>query len=75
MLAPQRKKKKLKRELAEFKEIVLPYVEHLLTSRQYSEDVCRQLMNPLSEQLNLELILDLVQLLCQKEVRCDLECN
>lgn len=58
----------MKEELKNFERCVLPYVKELLKSKKYSADICRDLSNPFSERLNLELVYDLVKNICENQV-------
>lgn len=52
-----------------FRDNVVPYVHKLLESHRYSPNVCHQLMNPLSEKLNLDLVLSLIKHICSQQVK------
>ncbi|XP_044272686.1 ATP-dependent DNA/RNA helicase DHX36 [Tribolium madens] len=57
------KQKKLK----EYSDFIEPHVRQLERTNQYSRQVCIQLRKPESEDLNLDLIVQLVVDICQKE--------
>lgn len=65
VIQPKKKEKRFP-EIREFEKNVLPSIQQLILSKQYSREVCRKLMNPNSEKLNVELVLELLKHLCKK---------
>lgn len=57
---------KNKMKKSDFVEYVEPYARQLNKEGKYDEEVCRQLKNPESENLNLYLIKDLLIYICEK---------
>ncbi|XP_023310830.1 ATP-dependent RNA helicase DHX36 [Anoplophora glabripennis] len=51
----------------DFVSYVEPYARQLCKEQKYDEVVCRQLRNPNSEQLNINLIKELLLYICEKE--------
>ncbi|XP_058808808.1 ATP-dependent DNA/RNA helicase DHX36 [Phymastichus coffea] len=69
-VAPSQKKKHSKKRRAaiekfnEFEEMIGPYVRHLEYLKNYPEYVLQQIKNPKSEELSLDLILELTKYIC-----------
>ncbi|KAJ8959723.1 hypothetical protein NQ318_021917 [Aromia moschata] len=51
----------------EYEEYIEPYARKLLKDGTYAASVCEQLENPLSENINIRLILQLLIYICHKE--------
>lgn len=62
-------REKMKEELKNFNDCVLPYVNDLYESKKYGKDVCTQLRNPLSEYLNLDFVFEVVKNICENKVK------
>lgn len=50
----------------EYSDFIEPYVRQLEHERKYSRNTCIQLRNPMSEKINLDLILALIIDICRK---------
>lgn len=55
------------RKTVEFNDLIEPYVRHLRSTGNYPEHVLTTLMNPESEDVNLELIYELICHICHNE--------
>ncbi|CAH1983221.1 unnamed protein product [Acanthoscelides obtectus] len=51
----------------EFEDYIVPYARRLLKERKYDIHVCKQLTNIISEDINLELVLELVKYICRHD--------
>ncbi|XP_017786910.1 PREDICTED: ATP-dependent RNA helicase DHX36-like [Nicrophorus vespilloides] len=57
----------LKNKNADFEALIEPYVRKLMRDKEYPRRVCNELMKKGSEELNLDLIMELIIMICNKE--------
>nr|CAI5848255.1 unnamed protein product [Callosobruchus analis] len=51
----------------EFEDYIVPYVRRLMQEKKYDIHICKQLTNILTENINLDLILELIKYICRHD--------